>query len=131
MGLAVLGMHHLPAGEPVSRDVQHSVAGAAHTASGGTVETSAGRAHCCASPRVVAPEPAHDDHPAGHGVGHDLLHLCLAVLMALAGIALVFLMVARDAAGDTLLTAVRCAPVVRARPPPLARRLAALGVLRL
>ncbi|MGI5218217.1 hypothetical protein [Nocardia sp. CA-290969] len=130
MAVAVLGMHHLPAREPVPGDAQHGVPAVVNAVSGGPVEASADRAHCCNSPRAIAPEPAHD-RPADHGAGHELLHLCLAVLMALAGIVLVFFVVARGAAGYAPRAAIFGDPVVRARPPPLARRLAALGVLRL
>ncbi len=130
MAAAVLGMHHLPAGEPVAGDMHHSGAGVVQSESGSPAEALADRAFCCDTPGAFVPGPAHDS-PSGHGAGHELLHLCLAVLMALAGIVLVFFVVAHGVAGYVPCPALHCDPLVRARPPPLARRLAALGVLRL
>lgn len=113
LAVALLGMHHLPAAAPAPQGPLPSVA----------AETSA--------PAALAPEPAHDG-PGEHGAGHELLHLCLAVLTALAGLVLALFVVVRGVTGYAPNVVLPHAPLGWARPPPpLARRLAALGVLRL
>ncbi|MGV9750380.1 hypothetical protein [Nocardia farcinica] len=144
VAMAVLGMHHLvgaaldstgaadhsrhaavPAAASAPADL-HEVTGFApdgHRADGfGGPEDAAG-------PRDGAPgEPA----PGEHDGGHDLLHLCAAILTALAGLALVLFGLVGLARDDAVARARRTAPSV-ARPPPrpTSRRLAALCVLRL
>lgn len=134
LAVALLGMHHLlTGGEPVSVPVSHELTGPVGSEAGSPpVETLPATAHGDEVSITLAAEPTHD-HPAGHGAGHELLHLCLAVLTAVAGVVLVLFPVARHTAADVGDAAVIAAvPAVWARPPPpLARRLAALGVLRL
>ncbi|WP_280423520.1 hypothetical protein [Nocardia carnea] len=134
LAVALLGMHHLPAaGEPAATSAQHELlrSAPAEAIFPPPSDTQSGPAHCCTMPQVLVPEPAHDG-PGDHGAGHELLHLCLAVLAALAGLVLTLFVVARGIAGYVPVAVPPAAPIVRARPPPpLARRLAALGVLRL
>lgn len=140
--MAVLGMHHLAGGpdhtasappsghhapERVVASVDHSHAG---------VDDS-----CCSG--ISLPElpghdaPAHppgDTAPADHGAGHDLLHLCLAILIALAALATVPALLGRWRPGAVAGAGAGIRGVATfARPPPPATavRLAALGVLRL
>lgn len=127
LAVALLGMHHLPAGEPAGAPAQHELLRSVTPEAGPPAGTQPDPAHCC----PAAPEPAHDN-PGDHGAGHDLLHLCLAVLTALAGIVLALFIVARSVTGYTSVAVIPAVPLVWARPPPpLARRLATLGVLRL
>ncbi|MFD4404450.1 hypothetical protein ACFWPH_16995 [Nocardia sp. NPDC058499] len=134
LAVALLGMHHLPAaGEPAAAPTQHELLRSVEPEAGppAPAGTQSGPAPCCTAPSVLAPEPAHDS-PGDHGAGHDLLHLCLAVLTALAGIVLALFVVARGVIGYSPVAVVPAVPLVWARPPPpLARRLASLGVLRL
>ncbi len=87
-----------------------------------------------AGPRDGAPgEPAPGEPaPGEHDGGHDLLHLCAAILTALAGLALVLFGLVGLTRDDAVARARRTASSV-ARPPPrpTSRRLAALCVLRL
>ncbi len=64
--------------------------------------------------------------------GHDLLHLCLAILAAIAGIGLVLFAVAGPppTADPDAGTNLRRSGFARAPPLPTARRLAVLCVLR-
>lgn len=134
LAVALLGMHHLPAaGEPATAPAQHELLRSVEPEAGppASAGTPSDPAHCCTAASVLAPEPAHDS-PGDHGAGHELLHLCLAVLTALAGIVLALFVVARGMIGYTPVAVVPAVPLVWARPPPpLARRLASLGVLRL
>lgn len=143
--MAVLGMHHL-AGGP---DHTGPAASSGHHAPGPVVAVAgvdparAGPAvRCCSalspgsSAGTVSEVPAHpprDTAPADHGSGHDLLHMCLAILTALAALAPLLYRLGRwwpEGAAGVRGGARRLAG--RARPPPAtAVRLAALGVLRL
>ncbi|MFI5719382.1 hypothetical protein [Nocardia sp. NPDC051750] len=127
LAVAVLGMHHLPAAGPGDRAAHHQVVPSPDTTAGPVGE----RSGCCRSSSPAA-EPS-DDVPGGHGAGHELLHLCLVILTALAGIALVLFALVRGPAWSVSAAETpRPPPVVCARPPPAhSRRLAALGVLRL
>lgn len=134
LAVAVAGMHHLLGELPGDH---HRQAVLAHVAvspanSGVRAEEPGNRAGppCCPETRTVAGE--RDDPVGGHG-GHELLHLCLAILTGMVGIALTLC-----AFGGWLPAAAPGAGVVRAprpfaRPPPPShsRRLAVLGVLRL
>ncbi|MBF6348103.1 hypothetical protein IU448_03625 [Nocardia flavorosea] len=134
LAVALLGMHHLPAGDPAAAPAHHelllsTVPGTGFPAAG--TQSDPANSRCCTTPAAVASDPAHDV-PGGHGAGHELLHLCLAVLTALAGIVLALFVVAHGMDGYTPVTVIPPAPIGWARPPPpLARRLASLGVLRL
>nr|WP_198654022.1 MULTISPECIES: DUF6153 family protein [Nocardia] len=127
LAMAVLGMHHLlfsVADATVHGAASHPVPAEARTNTG-----------CCASP-LPADEVESDSRggtPAGeqHG-GHDLLHLCLAIMVAIAGVALVLIALIWSSPAR-----VRCGGLCpgvgeRARPPPgpTLRRLAVLCVLR-
>ncbi len=131
LAVALLGMHHLPAGEPAAASTQHELLRSVEPEAGPPVGAQSDPAHCCTTAAVLAPEPGHDS-PGDHGAGHDLLHLCMAVLTALAGIVLALFVVACGVTGHTPAAVIPAVPLVWARPPPpLSRRLAALGVLRL
>lgn len=134
LAVAVAGMHHLLGELPGDHHRQASLAPVAVSpADGGArAEEPRNRAgvFCCPETRTVAGE--HDDPVDGHS-GHELLHLCLAVLTGVVGVALTLC-----AFGGWLCAAVPGSGAVRgprpfARPPPPAhsRRLAVLGVLRL
>lgn len=134
LAMAVTGMHHLLGVAP--GDAHHPAA-ARHT----TVTEESGAARpavlrdgegvsCCPGVHPVAGER---DDPAGGHSGHDLLHLCLAILAVAVGVALtLFVLGGRPPAAAPESGAVR-GPAPFARPPPPAhsRRLAVLGVLRL
>ncbi|NKY58899.1 hypothetical protein [Nocardia flavorosea] len=134
LAVALPSMHHLPAaGEPAAAPAQHEPVRSVEPEAGPPAPAGAlsDSAHCCTTAVVLAPESAHDT-PGDHGAGHDLLHLCLAVLTALAGIVLALFVVARGMTGYTPGAVIPAVPLVWARPPPpVSRRLAALGVLRL
>ncbi|MEU1981598.1 hypothetical protein [Nocardia sp. NPDC019395] len=131
LAVALLGMHHLPAAD------EGGVVSAGHhadlrpDAAAGPPVAQPGGSHCCTVSSLPTVEPR--DPSGGHGSGHELLHLCLAVLAALAGIVLALFAAAWSPAGSNRGSAApRSPPVFCARPPPpQSRRLAALGVLRL
>lgn len=78
-------------------------------------------------------ESGTDGHGPGHRPGHGLLHLCLAVLMAAAGLALMWIVTGRHWWQQVWAgTAAGIGVIAVARPPPVAmsRRLASLCVLR-
>ncbi|GAB2966152.1 DUF6153 family protein [Saccharothrix stipae] len=110
--LAVVGMHHLGTHDAT-----------AHSAT--TVV-------CCDHIGPVA-SPEHEPVPAP-GEGHDIVHLCLAVLYAALGLSLAVLLLRRRAAGDvsrrlSARTMTPRAPPPRPRGTPAV--LASLCVLRL
>ncbi|MEV0107053.1 hypothetical protein AB0H42_12020 [Nocardia sp. NPDC050799] len=133
LAVAVSGMHHLPA-----RDggVTHHPVPGSHALVAASLAPDPGRARadsCCPAPSgVLAPAP-RDDAPAGHGTGHDLLHLCLAVLVAALASVLLFAALRRYLFARESMRAVALRPRAVARPPPvpISQRLAVLGVLRL
>ncbi|MEU4311885.1 hypothetical protein [Nocardia sp. NPDC024068] len=139
--MAVLGMHHLAGGpdhtEPAEPSGHHTMEAVAAIPA-----VDAADEQCCAAishptsaeaRHAVPPHPPHDTDPAGHGAGHDLLHLCLAILTALAALALVLYQVAGWLEGTARVRGGSRHPATFARPPPPATsvRLATLGVLRL
>ncbi|MFI9534143.1 hypothetical protein ACIG56_12950 [Nocardia fusca] len=138
LAVAVSGMHHLPAraGGATHHPVPgtHALVSAAPVPDPGQARAEPARP-CCPGPSgVVAPAPApRDDAPAGHGTGHDLLHLCLAVLVAALASILIFAALRRYlfVRGPMRAAALRPRAVARPPPVPISRRLAVLGVLRL
>ncbi|MGW4369344.1 hypothetical protein ACWEKT_27245 [Nocardia takedensis] len=120
LAVAVLGMHHVP--------------GAEHSPQKGHGDG------CCEVSRVemppaespVAASSVVDRQPSGHGAGHDLLHLCLAILAAVTGlILLVFAVAWRFPDERAMVWRRRCARGFGRDPPtPTLRRLAVLCVLR-
>ncbi|MGW1737980.1 hypothetical protein ACWCPQ_04145 [Nocardia sp. NPDC001965] len=134
LAVAVSGMHHLPA--RAGGATHHPVSASSSLVSAPVPDLE--RAHdetaaCCARSLEAVPAVSRDDAPAGHDTGHDLLHLCLAILIAALASVLIFAALRRY----LFATEPRCAGVFRpgalARPPPvpISRRLAVLGVLRL
>ncbi|MGN2638984.1 hypothetical protein ACTD5D_23040 [Nocardia takedensis] len=137
--VAVLGMHHLlfsVVDAPVHSPGSH------HASSGETAVMSASiaveaetHAACCALP-PVAGEGESDGRggaPAGeHHGGHDLLHLCLAIMAAIAGVALVLIALIWPLSVRVQRGGLRRGVSGLARPPPgpTLRRLAVLCVLR-
>lgn len=136
LAVAVSGMHHLPA--RVGGATHHPVPGTHALVSASPVPDS-GRARaeparsCCADPSAVLAPAPRDDAPGGHGTGHDLLHLCLAVLVAALASILIFAALRRYLFVRGPMPAATLRPRAVARPPPvpISRRLAVLGVLRL
>ncbi|WP_067864080.1 hypothetical protein [Nocardia shimofusensis] len=143
LAVAVLGMHHAP----LTGSTGHEHSGgtraiAAQVIPAGMVTTVASPAEngshesCCASVPHAAPawERGHDEMPGGgHDDGHTgVMHLCLAIMAAVAGLALVFSAVAwPSSAGGRLVSPIRCRDGFgRAPPMPTSRRLAVLCVLR-
>ncbi|WP_063034286.1 hypothetical protein [Nocardia grenadensis] len=136
LAVAVSGMHHLPA--RAGSTTHHPEAGspalvsAAFVPEVGRSREEAARPCCPSSSGAHVPAP-RDDAPAGHGAGHDLLHLCLAVLMAALASVLIFAALRRYPFARQPVPAATARPRALARPPPvpIAQRLAVLGVLRL
>lgn len=134
--VAVSGMHHLPA--RAGGATHHSVP-ASHALDSASPVPDPGRAreeparfsHPAAS-GVLAPVP-RDDVPTGHGAGHGLLHLCLAVLVAALASVLIFAASRRYLFAREPMRAAVLRPRAVARPPPVpvSQRLAVLGVWRL
>jgi hypothetical protein len=85
LAFAVLGMHHVAFGQPGTAPEPHS---------GGT--------HAAVMATGTGPTQPSDDS------GHELMHLCLAVLSAAAGLLLTWLLVLRG---------IRICSPARARPP--------------
>ncbi|MBF6357834.1 hypothetical protein IU449_25380 [Nocardia higoensis] len=144
VAVAVLGMHHAPL---TGSSTGHEHSGATHVSAAevipaATATTFASPAEaglwesCCASVPDAAPmgERGHDEMPGG---GHDdahtgLMHLCLAIMAAMAGLVLVLFAVAwPPSADERLVNRTRCRDGF-GRAPPLStsRRLAVLCVLR-
>lgn len=132
LAVAVLGMHHTPLA-PLGHEMPGEPIAPAHRASG---------AHMLPGFEVPgAPVPhgsgvagAHptDEHGAPGGHGHDLLHLCLAIMAALTGLALVLVALgaAPATAGDAAGRRTGAGGYARPPPLPVRRRLAVLCVLR-
>ncbi|MEU1520724.1 hypothetical protein ABZ413_00815 [Nocardia rhamnosiphila] len=136
LAVAVSGMHHLPAR---AGGVTHHPAPGSHALVSASPAPDPGRAReeparsCCpAPPAALAPAP-RDDPPADHGTGHDLLHLCLAVLVAALASALIFAALRWYLFAREPMRSAALRPRAVARPPPvpISQRLAVLGVLRL
>ncbi|MEV0365871.1 hypothetical protein ACIBEK_01150 [Nocardia fusca] len=135
LAVAVSGMHHLPA--RAGGSTHHPVG--SHALDSASPVPDPGRAHveparsCCPDPSAVLAPAPRDDAPAGHGTGHDLLHLCLAVLVAALASVLIFAALRRYlfVRGPMRAAALRPRAVARPPPVPISRRLAVLGVLRL
>ncbi|MGW5381648.1 hypothetical protein [Nocardia sp. NPDC003963] len=136
LAVAVSGMHHLPA--RAGGDTHHSVSSprslvsAAPAPDGWQAHGEAAR--CCPRPPAAISAAPGDDAPAGHGAGHELLHLCLAILVAALASVLIFAALGRYLFTTEPTRAAVFRPGATARPPPpvpISRRLAVLGVLRL
>lgn len=136
LAVAVSGMHHLPA--RAGGDTHHSVSDSPALVSVPPVPEH-GREHdeavlCCQWPPGAVSTVPRDGGPAGHGTGHELLHLCLAVLVAALASLLIFAAPGRYPSANEPARAAVLPPEALARPPPcvpISRRLAVLGVLRL
>ncbi|GGL01087.1 hypothetical protein [Nocardia jinanensis] len=136
LAIAVSGMHHLPARDggdthrPVSSS--HPLVSAAPVSDRG--QEHAETARCCPrSPAAISAVPPADA-PAGHGSGHELLHLCPAILVAALASVLIVAALGRYLFTTDATRTVVFRPTAPARPPPpgpISRRLAVLGVLRL
>ncbi len=137
--VAVLGMHHLLFS--VVEAPAHN-AGSHHGSSGEAAVVAPSAfvevrtyAACCAVP-LMAGEGESDGRgrvPAGeHHGGRDLLHLCLAILAAIAGVALVLVAVIWPPSASVERGVLRWGIGEVARPPPgpTLRRLAVLCVWR-
>ncbi len=131
LAVAVAGMHHLagPSAHIHRNDHAAPISHAARAVDEAVVATHRSCHQRC--PQLLIAPDGHDT-PVGHDSGH-LLHLCLAVLLAAAGFALMLI-----ALGSHPLRRARVGgsteyPMAFARPPPLptSRRLACLCVLRL
>jgi hypothetical protein len=119
----LVGMHHLPggAGQAMAEAPGATVMAAAHAVA---------QAPCCTAPGPAAAllSPAHDS-----GGGHDMLHLCLAILLAAAALVLASILRRRS---HLRFSAARACPAGAAagRGPPRFRRcsdlLSSLCVLR-
>jgi hypothetical protein len=127
LAVAVSGMHHLPA-----RAGGSTLDSASPVPDPGWAHVEPARS-CCPDPSAVLAPAPRDDAPAGHGTGHDLLHLCLAVLVAALASVLIFAALRRYlfVRGPMRAAALRPRAVARPPPVPISRRLAVLGVLRL
>jgi hypothetical protein len=144
LAFGVIGMHSLIAedpahasGEPVAAMASEAGAGepvAAMASEAGAGMSTEDRASigplCCLEDHALAAE--HRGHSSGHG--HDMQHLCLAVLIAAFALMMGLLLWRR---GPTVLTDGEPSPSVTrtGRGPPLVRRtcdlLSSLCVLRL
>jgi hypothetical protein len=131
LAFAVIGMHSLIAEDPTHAPGEPVAAMASGPAA---VMSTEDRAFvgplCCSDDRALAAE--HRGHSSGHG--HDMQHLCLAVLIAAVALMMGWLLWRRD---PTVLANGEPSPsVTRAgRGPPRVRRtadlLSSLCVLRL
>lgn len=136
LAVSVSGMHHLPAraGGVTHHPVpgSHALVSASPAPSPERVRAEAAP-RCCPAPSGVLAQAPHDDAPAGHGAGHELLHLCLAVLVAALASVLIFAALRRYLFAGEPMRAAALRPPAVARPPPvpISQRLAVLGVLRL
>jgi hypothetical protein len=127
LALSVIGMHQLVLAAPGTPHATmsaeaHTVAPPAAMTSGMTAVTTS-----AALPEV---QPAG---APGSDMGHDLLHLCLAVLCATGGVLLLaWLLAAVDTTLPTLVTGLRPPPWLTRRPSRTAGRflLVSLCVLR-
>lgn len=136
LAVAVSGMHHLPA--QAGGTTHHPEPGtpafvsASPVPDPGRAREEPVRACSPVSPGMLVPAP-RDDAPAGHGMGHELLHLCLAVLVAALATVLIFAALRRYPFAREPVRTATLRPRAVARPPPvpISRRLAVLGVLRL
>ncbi|WP_156371417.1 MULTISPECIES: DUF6153 family protein [Nocardia] len=137
--VAVLGMHHLMfsvAESPAHGMGSHHAWSADATATSDPTLIEAGtRGACCAAPTVVLGEDragGAGHTPVGEHGGHDLLHLCLAIMAALAGVALVLVAVIWPSSVGIRRERWPSGAGAAARPPPgpTLRRLAVLCVLR-
>lgn len=91
------------------------------------------RASCCASPPEATQVPGHTGMPGdGHDDSHTLLHLCAAIMAAVAGLILLLFAVAWPLPVSRCLVRLpRCGGGSgRAPPLPTSRHLAVLCVLR-
>lgn len=125
LAVAVLGMHHAPA---LATSTSHAVT--AHGAAPAETVPPAADPGCCA--HATAGQADTEPEPTEHG-GHDALHLCLAILAAVAGVTvLLFVSTVPIAAALGHTRAAWGADRRGARPPPVPvlRRLAVLCVLR-
>jgi hypothetical protein len=130
LAFAVIGMHSLIAEDPTHASGQPvmAMAGGPRAVMSTEHRFSAGPL-CCPDDRALAAE--HRGHSSGHG--HDMQHLCLAVLIAAFALMMGLLLWGRD---PTVFATGEPSPsVTRAgRGPPRARRTAdllSLCVLRL
>ncbi|WP_459546514.1 hypothetical protein [Nocardia sp. X0981] len=134
LAVAVAGMHHLlgelPGDAPHAATRPHMTVTPA--SDGAQAEESGNRAGalCCFDTRPVTGE--RDDPMGGHS-GHELLHLCLAILTAVVGVALTLCAFGGrlPAAAPASRAGRGVSPFARPPPPSHARRLAVLGVSRL
>ncbi|MFC8042811.1 hypothetical protein [Nocardia sp. NPDC057353] len=134
LAVAVLGMHHAPALAASACSGHHFTSTSPAVTEHGTAPAEIGSPiadpGCCA--HDTAGQVNAGPEPAEHG-GHDALHLCLAILAAVVGVAL--LVVVSKVPIAAALEHTRAAwggDRRRARPPPVPvlRRLAVLCVLR-
>lgn len=117
IALGIVGMHHLAMPE-----AGHHQAGPTTVAVTAAVVSAEADPACC------------DGMPGDHGGMHDLLHLCLAVLCAAAGLLLAWLLLRRGAMASQLGLRAPLAAFA-GRSPPIVHRsptsLSSLCVLRL
>ncbi|MFC3960962.1 hypothetical protein [Nocardia jiangsuensis] len=137
LAVAVLGMHHTPTlVQATSHSMPTVVAGHDdHHAmpASDSPSMAAGHGDGCCGQVAAGQTPSPGAGPAGEGHGgHDLLHLCLAIMTALAGVTLIVLALAWRGPAAVPRMGGGLRPGAFARPPPLpvARRLAVLCVLR-
>jgi hypothetical protein len=131
LAFGVIGMHSLIAEDPAHASGEPVAAMASEAGAGMSTEDRASIGPlCCLEDHALAAE--HRGHSSGHG--HDMQHLCLAVLIAAFALMMGLLLWRR---GPTVLTDGEPSPSVTrtGRGPPLVRRtcdlLSSLCVLRL
>jgi hypothetical protein len=126
----LIGMHNLAAGDPAHASMGHIVMPSTLTATMPASSTDAAGMSCCGSDHNLG--IGLPGHPSGYG--HDMLHLCLAVLVAAAVLIMAWLLCRR---GHTAWRhrKPRTSLPAAGRGPPLALRtsglLSSLCVLRL
>lgn len=123
--LGVVCMHHTP----VAHGVMHASGPAAVTAHDSHVMKPGGSAMSGDAGASAMTAPAAGD---AHLAGHDMLHLCLAILFAAAALLAFLVLRARRLPAAAEVRCVNRAGIGRYPPPvPVPRRLAALCVFRL
>ena len=130
LAFGLIGMHNLAAGDPVHASMGHMVTPDTPTATTLASSTDAVGMSCCGGDHDLA--IALPGHPSGYG--HDMLHQCLAVLVA-AAVMIAAWLLWRHGRTVRRHRAPRTALVRAGRGPPLALRtsdlLPSLCVLRL
>ena len=130
LAFGLIGMHNLAAGDPAHASMGHMVTPDTPTATTLASSTDAVGMSCCGGDHDLA--IALPGHPSGYG--HDMLHQCLAVLVAAAVLTLAWLLWRRGRTAWRHRKPTTSLPEA-GRGPPLALRtsglLSCLCVLRL